>query len=119
MTVFHVLAAAGEFADELRSLGLYDAPSAHQALVRCLGQLDDDPVGDHEAARRDPKIAELARPSKSSCATRWASPTCRSSSCRWRRRRTFMRDYNGEVKPADDVERKRERMRWELGVDVM
>ena len=52
MTKFHVLAAAGDSADELRSLGLYDATTAHDALAHCLAHLDDDPVADHEAAPR-------------------------------------------------------------------
>jgi hypothetical protein len=58
---FHVLAAAGDFADEMRSLGLYEAASARKALTRCLAQLDEDPVADHEAALRDPEVAELLR----------------------------------------------------------
>jgi hypothetical protein len=61
MTMFHVLAAAGDLADELRSLGLHDATSARDALVRCLAQLDEDPVADHAAALRDPELAELLR----------------------------------------------------------
>jgi hypothetical protein len=61
MTMFHVMAAAGDFADELRSLGLHEAASARDALVRCLAQLDDDPVADHDAALRDPELAELLR----------------------------------------------------------
>ena len=61
MTKFHVLAAAGDSAEELRSLGLHDAASARAALVRCLAQLDDDPIADHDAALRDPELAELLR----------------------------------------------------------
>jgi hypothetical protein len=61
MTMFHVLAAAGDFADDTRSLGLYEADSARDALVRCLTQLDEDPVADYDAALRDPKLAELLR----------------------------------------------------------
>ncbi len=36
MSVFHVITAAGDSADELRSLGLYEAASARGALERCL-----------------------------------------------------------------------------------
>jgi hypothetical protein len=61
MTRYHVLADAGDLADDLRSLGLHDAASAHEALVRCLAQLDGDRAGDHEAALRDPELAELPR----------------------------------------------------------
>jgi hypothetical protein len=61
MIKYRVLAAAGDFADELRSLGVHEAASAREALVRCLAQLDQDPVADHEAALRDPELAELLR----------------------------------------------------------
>jgi hypothetical protein len=54
MTTYHVLAAAGDFADELRSLGLHEATSARDALDCCLAQLDVGPVADQEAAR-DPR----------------------------------------------------------------
>jgi hypothetical protein len=56
-----VLAATGDFADELRSLGLHEAASARDALVHCLAQLDEDPVADHEAALCDPELADLLR----------------------------------------------------------
>ena len=74
-----MLAAAGEIADELRSLGLHNAVSAHDALIQCLVQLDDDPVADHEAALRDRELADLSRRDRSGSATRSPSPTSRSS----------------------------------------
>jgi hypothetical protein len=52
MTWYHVLAAADDSAEDLGSLGLYLAASAHDALVRCLAQLDDDPAARYEAALR-------------------------------------------------------------------
>jgi hypothetical protein len=51
MRMFHVIAAAGDSAEDLRSLGLYEAAGAHEALARCLAQLDEDPVADQEAVQ--------------------------------------------------------------------
>jgi len=61
MTMFHALAAAGDLIDELRSLGVHEAASAADALVRWLAHLAADPAVDHEAAQRDPEVAELLR----------------------------------------------------------
>ena len=61
MTLFHVIAAAGESTEDLCSLRLHEAPSAHTALAHCLSQLDQEPVADHDAALRDPEVAELLR----------------------------------------------------------
>ena len=42
MTTFHVVAAADDTAEELRSLGVFEAPSARLALEECLAQLERD-----------------------------------------------------------------------------
>lgn len=49
MITFHVIAASGDAAEDLRSLGPFKAPSARLALQACLAQLDRDPVGDFGA----------------------------------------------------------------------
>ena len=119
MTKFHVLAAAGDFADELRSLGLHDVASARAALVRCLAQLDDDPVADHEAAGHDSELAELLRHDQEQLRAALAEPDVSFVVTPVDAESHFARDCDGVVKPADEVERKRARMRRELGVDVL
>ena len=79
MTTFHVMAAAGDFADDLRSLGIHDAATARDALVRCLAQLDEDPAAGHDAAQRDQEVRSCYAASSGSSATRSPSPTSRSS----------------------------------------
>jgi hypothetical protein len=46
MTTFHVVADAGDTAEELRSLGGFEAPSARLALDGCLAHVDHDPADD-------------------------------------------------------------------------
>jgi hypothetical protein len=79
MTRFHVRAAAGAFADDLRSLGLYEAASAREALAQCLAQLDEDPGAGHDAALRDPEVAELLHRDQGQLRDALAGPTSRSS----------------------------------------
>jgi hypothetical protein len=89
-----VLAAAGDFADELRSLGLYDAASARDALINCLAQLDEGPACDVDAGL-DLELAERLRRDQQGAARR------------------ARRARSGEV------ERRQARMRWALGVEVV
>ena len=117
--MFHVLAAAGDFADELRSLGLYAAATARDALVRCLAELDQAPIADHEAARRDPEIAELLRREHQQMRDALAEPDVSFIVTPAAAEVHFVRDHDGEVRPAGEVERRRARMRREFGVDVV
>jgi hypothetical protein len=119
MTRYHVLAAISEFADDLRSLGLYEAASASEALVRCLVQLDEDPVADHDAALRDPELAELPRREQLQLSDALAEPDVSFIVTPVDAEAHFVRDHDGIVKDAGEVERRRARMRRELGVDVV
>jgi hypothetical protein len=118
MTTYHVLAAAGDMADDLRSLGLHEAASAREALVRCLAQLDHDPVGDHEAALRDPEIAEMLR-REQRLRDELAEPDVSFIVTPVEAAAHFVRDLDGVVRDAGEVERRRARMRRDFGVDVV
>ena len=119
MAKFHVLAAAGDSAEEFRSLGLYEAASARDALVRCLAQLHEDPVDDHAAALGDPELAELLRRDQQHLRDVLAELDVSFIVTRVEAEAHFVRDYDGLVKPAVEVERRRARMRWDFGVDVV
>src|SRR5690349_20306653 len=100
MPKYHVLAAAGDFADELRSLGVHDAATARDALRRCLAELDEDPVADHEAARRDPELAELLRRDQHLLRDALAEPYVSFIVTSVAAEAHFVRDHDGEVRPA-------------------
>jgi hypothetical protein len=119
MTTYHVLAAAGDLADDLRSLGLHEGASARDALVRCLAQLDEDPVADHEAARRDPELAEMLRREQLQLRDALAEPDVSFIVTSVEAEAHFARDLDGVAKDAGEVERRRARMRREFGVDVV
>ena len=119
MTKYHVLAATGDFADELRSLGLHEAASAAAALGRCLAELDEDPVADHEAAVRDPELAELLRRDQQQLRDALAEPDVSFIVTPVAAEVHFSLDHDGEVRLAAEVERKRCWMRREFGVDVL
>src|ERR1041385_6138511 len=99
MTTYHVLAAMGDFADELRALGVHGAVSARDALLGCLAQLDVDPVADQEAALPEPDVSYIGTPVDAEA--------------------HFVRDHDGLVKDAGEVERRRARMRRQFGVDAV
>lgn len=119
MTLFHVIAAAGDAAEDLRSLGLFDAPSARDALARCLAQLDEDPVVDHEAALRDPDVADLLRREQQQLRAVLAEPDSSFIVTPVEAEAHFVRDHDGEIRPAEEVEQRRARMRRDFGVDVV
>ena len=106
MTTFHVMAAAGDSAEDLRSLGLYEAPSAYEALRRCLAQLDDDPVADHDAALRDPEVAELRRLVQRQLRDALAEPDVCFIVTPVEAEAHFIRDHDGVVRDAGEVERR-------------
>jgi hypothetical protein len=119
MTMFHVLAAVGDSAEELRSLGLHNAASAREALGRCLAGLDEDPVADHNAALCDPELAELLRREQRQLRDALTEPDVWFIVTPVEVEAHFVRDHDGVVKDAGDVERRRARMRREFGVDVL
>ena len=111
---------AGDSADELRSLGLYEAPSAREALVRCLAQLDEDPVADHEAALRDPTVVELLRREQQrQLHDSLAEPDVSFIVTPVDAEAHFVRDRDGVARDANEVERRRAQMRRDFGVDVL
>ncbi len=116
MTMFHVIAAAGDFADDLRSLGLYQAASAREALELCLGQLDEDPVADHDAALRDQEVAELLCREQRQLRDALAEPDVSFIVTPVEAESHFVRDHDGVVKDAGQVERRRAQMRRDFGV---
>jgi hypothetical protein len=118
MTTYHVLAATGDFAEEMRSLGLHDGPSARDALARCLAQLDQDPVVDLEAAR-DPELADLLRRDQQQLRDALAEPDVSFIVTPVEVEAHFVRDHDGVVTPVAEVERRRARMRRDFGVDVV
>ncbi len=100
MTMFHVVAAAGNSADDLRSLGLYEAASTCEALELCLGQLDEDPVADHDAALRDQEVAELLRREQQQVRDALAEPDVSFIVTLVEAEAHFVRDHDGSVKDA-------------------
>jgi hypothetical protein len=118
MTKFHVLAAAGDFSNDLRSLGLHEAASARDALLRCLAQLDEDPVADQDAAR-DPAVTELLRGEQRPPRDALAEPDVSFIVTPVEAKAHFVRDHDGVVKEAREVERWRARMRRDFGVGVL
>ncbi len=119
MTMFHVIAAAGDSAEELRSLGLHQAASARDAVVRCLAELDEDPVADHEAALRDPEVAELLRREQRDLRAALGEPDVSFIVTPVDAEAHFVLDHDGVVRDASEVERRRARMRRDFGVDVL
>lgn len=114
MPMFHLLAAAGESAEDLRSLGLHEASSAHGALTRCLAQLDQDPV-----ALRDAAVAQLLRREQGQLRGALAEPDVSFIVTPVEAEAHFVRDHDRVVKPAAEVERRRAWIRRDLGVDVL
>jgi len=99
MTRYHVLAAAGDSADELRSVGLHDAASARDALIQCLAELDDGPIAEYGGALRDPELAELLRREQQQLRDALAEPDVSFMVTPVRAEAHFVRDHGGEVKP--------------------
>jgi|ERR1041385_5994828 hypothetical protein len=119
MTTYHVLAAMGDFADELRALGIHGAVSARDALLGCLAQLDVDPVADQEAALRDPELADLLHRDQQQLRNALAEPDVSYIVTPVDAEAHFVRDHDGLVKDAGEVERRRARMRRQFGVDAV
>jgi hypothetical protein len=111
--------AAGDLAHELRSLGLHNAACARDALIRCLAQLDDDPIADHDASLQDPALADLLRRDQQRLRDVLAEPDVSFIVTPVEAEAHFARDLDGVVRDAGEVERRRARMRREIGVHVM
>jgi hypothetical protein len=93
----------GDFADDLRSLGLYEAASAREALVWCLAQLQEDPAAGHDAALRDPEVAELLRRDQQQLRDALAEPDVSFIVTPVEAEAHFVRDHDGVVKDAGEV----------------
>jgi hypothetical protein len=119
MRAFHVLATVGDLADDLRSLGVYEGPSARDALVRCLAELEEDPVSDHQVVLRDREVNDLLRREHWQLRDALAEPDVSFIVTPVAAEAHFVRDYDGVIKDACEVNRKRARMRREFGVDVL
>ncbi len=113
MPVYHVLAAIGDFADDHRSLGVFEAASAREALVHCLHEYDQDPkfegvpadvaavgLADHRRLRR--QLHEVG---------------AYFVVCPVEAEAHFLRDHDGEVRDAGEVERRRRMISRDFGLD--
>jgi hypothetical protein len=101
------------------SLGLYEAISARDALLRCLAQLDVDPVAYHQAALRDPELADLLRRDQRQLRDALAEPDVSYIVTPVEAEAHFVRDHDGVVRDAGEVERRRAQVRRDFGVDVV
>jgi hypothetical protein len=120
MTTYHVIAAAGDAAEDLRSLGIFDAPSARLALHVCLGQLDRDPLIDfeHEDLRIH-GVADLLRAECIQLRQALDEPDVSFIVVPTEAEAHLVRDVDGEIKDANEVERRRMQMRRDFGIDVV
>ena len=69
--------------------------------------------------RRDPELAELLRREQQQLRDALAEPDVSFIVTPVEAEAHFMRDYDGEIRSADEVERRRARMRRDFGVDVL
>jgi hypothetical protein len=115
MTTYHVLAAIGHFADDHRSLGVFEADSEWKALERCLAEHDQDP--DLGGAPTD--VAELAREEHRQLRGQLHEPGACFIVTPVAAEAHFMRDQAGVVHEAAEVERRRAVIRREFGVDIL
>ena len=120
MTTFHVVAAAGDTAEELRSLGVFEAPSARLALEACLAQLDHEPADDGVSGLVDwDDVTELLRIERLKLREALAEPDVSFIVVPIRAETHLVRDFDGAIKDAISVERQQARMRRDLGIDLV
>lgn len=120
MTIFHVTAAAGDSAEDLRSLGLFEAVSAEDALKLCLPQLDRDPVLEVQGVLPDVEdVAELIRRERRQLRDALAEPDVSFIVVPTEAQAHFVRDLDGVFKPPEEVDCKRARIRRDFGVDIV
>ncbi len=120
MTTFHVVAAAGDTAEELRSLGTFEAPSAGQALEACLAHLDLDPVADVESQLLDiDPVAELLRTEQLQLRQALAEPDVSFIVVPTEAEAHLVRDFDGEIRDAAEVEHKKACMRRHFRIDMV
>lgn len=119
MTTYHVIAAAGDAAEDLRSLGSFETASARMALEACLAHLERDPVAnvDPELVGLD-GVAELFRVEQHHLREALAEPDVSYIVVPTEAEAHFVRDFDGNVEEASEVERKRAQLRRDLGIDV-
>lgn len=115
MTTYHVLATIGHFADDHRSLGVFETNSARDPLGRCLAAHDQDP--DLGGAPAD--VADLAREEHRQLRGQLHEPGACFIVTPLAAEAHFMRDQAGVVREAGEVERRRAVMRREFGVDIL
>jgi hypothetical protein len=82
-------------------------------------QLDEDPVANQDAAPRAAEVADLLRREQEQLRDALAEPDVSFIVTPVAAEAHFVRDHDGEVRPAGEVERERARPRREFGVDVV
>jgi hypothetical protein len=115
MATYHVLAAVGDVAEEHRSLGVFEAGSAWEALDRCLADHDQEP----EFEGVPPELAQAAREDRQMLRHQMGEPGAYFIATPVDAETHFMRDHAGVVREAAEVEQRRPIMRREFGVDVL
>jgi hypothetical protein len=120
MTTYHLIAAVGDAAEDLRSLGTFEAASAGLALEACLAQLARDPVADVERELLDiGGLAEQLHLEQRDLREALAEPDVSFIVVPTGAEAHLVRDVDGRVKDASEVEHKRAQMRREFGIDVL
>jgi hypothetical protein len=87
--------------------------------IRALLSSTRTPSLDHDAALRDPQLAELLRRDQHPLRDALAEPDVSFIVTQVEAEAHFARDLGGIVRDAGEVERRRARMRREFGVDVV
>ena len=116
---FHVVAAAGDTAEELRSLGVFEASSARLALAACLSHLDHDPTEDGVSGLVGPDdVMELLRLERLNLREALAEPDVSFIVVPIQAETHLVRDLDGAIKDATSVGRQRAWMRRDFGIDL-
>ncbi len=119
MTMFHLIAASGDSADDLLSLGVYESAVPRADLEKCLAERATHPVVDRAAVLNDPAVAQLLHREQEQLRAALAEPEVSFIVTPADTETHFVPDHDGVVKDAGEVERKRARMRRDFGVDLV
>jgi hypothetical protein len=120
MDTYHVMAAAGDLAEDLRSLGLFEAGSAREALECCLTQLEKpivESVGVPPELRED--LAELLDQERRQLCEQLREPDVSFIVVATASEVHLVRDRDGQVEDVREIDRKRGMMQRDFGVDVL
>jgi hypothetical protein len=115
MSTYHVLAGIGDFAEDHRSLGVFEADSAQDALERCLAEHERE----SELVGVPPEFARLVREEHRLLCLQLRQPDAYFIVTPVAVEAHLVRDHTGVVREATEVARRRAVIRREFGLDVV